>query len=134
MKRLALSSILLVLLALPAQAWFSKGTVPPCDSQQVLANVAQRFAYADTHTFHWGLSIRHVTSIAETPEVIRSRSVIARRYCRGVAWMSDGSHSQVYYLIESHQGFASYGYRVQSCLPAYDPWHVYDSWCRAAQP
>src|SRR5829696_4942713 len=120
MQRFAVALLLPLFLAAPAEAWWSKGSVPPCDSAQVIAKVQERFAYADRHTFHWGLAIRQVTAIYErAPVVDPPRSLIARRYCRGTAWLSDGRQSPVIYLIESKQGFASIGYKVESCLPAF---------------
>jgi hypothetical protein len=134
MKRIALGSLILLLFALPANAWWTRGRAPACDSQEVISRIQSKFAYADRNTFHWGLQIRKVTEVYETPEVIQSASLIYRRYCRGTAWLSDGRSSEVYFIVESRQGFASYGFRVQSCLPEFDPWHTYDGWCRAAYP
>jgi hypothetical protein len=134
MKRLCLALFLIVGVGAPAQAWWSKGYLPACISGPVVATIKQNFAYADRRTFHWGVGIKSFTGIHETPQQIRSASLIARRYCRGTALLSDGRRSEVVYLIESKQGFASIGWRVQSCLPAYDPWHVYDGWCRSAEP
>lgn len=134
MKRLSLALFLVLLAGVPAKAWWSKGYLPPCDSGQVVNSIQQKFAYADRKTFHWGVGIDSVTEIYESPELIRNHSKIDRRFCRGTAWLSDGRRAEVVYLIESKQGFASIGWRVESCLPAYDPWHVYGSWCRSIKP
>ncbi len=134
MKRLLIACLVAFGFAAPAHAWFKPGNPPPCDSANVVSRVIQRFAYADQRTFHWGVAIAQVTDIYETPEVIRNTSLIGRRYCRGTAWLSDGRRSQAVWIIESKQGFVSIGYRVESCLPAYDPWHVYGSWCRSIEP
>lgn len=96
--------------------------------------VKQKFAYADRHTYHWGVRLDSVSDIYELPDQIVSKSLINRRYCHGTAWLSDGRKSEVVYVVESRQGFASLTFRVQSCLPAYDPWHVYDGWCRSIRP
>jgi hypothetical protein len=134
MKRFCLSALFIVLLAAPASAGWSRGYLPPCDSGDVLILIRSKFAYAD-RTFHWGVKIGPITDIYERPMTIRApKSLIARRYCGGTAWLTDGSRSEVYYLIESRQGFVSIGYSVESCLPAFDPWRTYDGWCRAARP
>lgn len=134
MKRLCIALFLLVAAGLPAKAWYSKGYLPSCSSWQVIASVQQKLAYANRVTFHWGVGIQSVTDVRELSPVIRNTSLINRRYCRGTAWLSNGKRSDVFYLIESKQGFVSLGWRVESCLPAYDPWHVYGSWCRAVEP
>ena len=61
-------------------------------------------------------------------------SWIDRRYCTATAWLSNGKSSEVVYLIEATQGFASIGWNVQSCLPGYDRWRIYDAWCRSIRP
>ncbi|WP_421723353.1 hypothetical protein [Bauldia sp.] len=136
MKRLCLAALIAFGVTAPAEAgWFrGDGYLPECHSRQVLATVAQKFAYANRKTFHWGVKIEAVTDVYEKPEQIQAHSDIGRRYCRGTAWMTDGSQSEVAYLIETRQGFASVGWRVESCLPAYDEWHVYGSWCRSIRP
>jgi len=134
MKRLCLALFLVIIAGVPAKAWYSKGYLPTCDSWRVIISIQQKFSYANRKTFHWGVGINSVTEIRELPDAIRDHSLIGRRYCRGTAWLSDGRRSEVVYLIESKQGFASIGWRVESCLPAYDPWHVYGSWCRSIQP
>jgi hypothetical protein len=135
MKRLFLALAVLFAFVAPASAWWTKGWVPPCDSHEVIAKIKEKFAYAERNTFHWGVNIEKVTAIYESPQVIRMpKSWINRRYCSGTAWMSDGTRSKVVFLIESRQGFASIGYKVESCLPGYDPWNTYDGYCRSIQP
>ncbi len=134
MKRLCLALFLVIIAGVPAKAWYSKGNLPTCNSWQVIISIQQKFSYANRKTFHWGVGIKSVTEIRELPDIIRDHSLIGRRYCRGTAWLSNGRRSEVVYLIESKQGFASIGWRVESCLPAYDPWHVYGSWCRSIEP
>ena len=135
MKRLILVAFLALGATAPAQAsWFGQGYLPTCDSNRVLNSVVKKFSYANSRTFHWGVTIDSISETFEVPEQIVNDSSIGRRYCRGLAWMSDGSRSEVIYLIEARQGFASVGWRVQSCLPAYDPWHVYGAWCHSIEP
>jgi hypothetical protein len=133
MKRFLLALLVAVGFAAPAQAWWTKGRTPPCDSGRVIASIKERFLSAE-RTFHFGVAINEVSDIYETPEQIVSHGLIGRRFCRGTAWLSDQSNSDLFYLIESKQGFASIGFRVTLCLPGFDPWHVYDGWCRSIQP
>lgn len=135
MKRLGLAILLLFAFAEPASAWWTRGYLPACDSSGVIDQIKIKFAYADRNTFHWGVWIESVTDTYESRTVVRARrSLIARRYCSGTAWLSDGSRQPVIYLIESRQGFASMGYAVESCLPSYDPWRTYDGACQSIRP
>ncbi|HET7715819.1 MAG TPA: hypothetical protein VFK86_09340 [Bauldia sp.] len=134
MNRVLIACLLALGFTAPAHAWWSGGYTPPCDATAVISRIKQKFTYADRRQFHWGVAITQVTDIYERPEVIRNSSLINRRFCQGTAWLSDGRREEVVYLIESKQGFASIGWRVESCLPAYDPWHVYGAWCRSIKP
>jgi hypothetical protein len=113
---------------------FWAGYLPACDSPTVLGSVAAKFAYADARILYTGLRIAHIDRIRESAVAAGGPSLIDRRYCHGTAWFSDGRKSEVVYLIESRQGFASLGWRVESCLPSFDPWRVYDAWCRSIRP
>lgn len=134
MNRLLIAGLIAFGLAAPAEAGWSKGNIPPCDSPNVISRIVQKFRYADQRTFHWGVNIAGVTGVYETPEIIRNTSLIGRRFCRGTALLTDGRREELVFLIESKQGFASIGWRVESCLPRYDPWHVYGAWCRSIEP
>ena len=135
MKPLCLALFLVIGLGAPLpRRGGGRAISRPASIGCVISSIQQKFSYANRKTFGWGVGIDSVTDIREMPEIIRNSSLIGRRYCRGTAWLSDGRHSEVVYLIESKQGFASIGYRVESCLPAFDPWHVYGSWCRSIEP
>jgi len=58
--------------------------------------------------------------------------VVDVRYCIGRAWLSNGSASEVVYIIEGPmKGLFSIGWAVESCLPPFDPYRVYDGNCRS---
>ena len=110
------------------------GTLPACDTPQVLGRIAEKFAYADAHILYTGLGIARIDRVRESLWKVGGPSLIDRRYCRATAWMTDGRKQEVIYLIEAGQGFASMGWNVESCLPSFDPWRVYDGWCRSIRP
>ena len=83
---------------------------------------------------HSGLAIATIGDVRETRLIVDGPSLIPRRYCDGVAYLSDGRQSEVVYLIEFQGGFASIHWGVQSCLPAFDPYRVYGAWCRSVRP
>jgi opacity protein-like surface antigen len=108
--------------------------LPVCDEPPVLSQVAEKFAYYDAHVIHSGLAIQHVDGVREAQLDVGGPSLIPRRFCRGTAWLSNGQRSEVVYLIEFQTGLASITWNVQSCLPRFDPYRVYDAWCRSIEP
>lgn len=113
---------------------FWNGALPACDQPDVLGRIAEKFAYADVHILYTGLAIKGFHGVRESAMRAGGPSLIDRRYCKATAIMSNGRRYAVVYLIESGQGFASIGWNVESCLPAFDPWRVYDAWCRSIYP
>lgn len=150
MRRFVIGIAFLVVGALPASAADVYGTygsaypgepyrqghhrLPVCDEPHVVSKVVDKFAYYDAHVIHSGLAIAQIDGIRETELDVAGPSLIPRRYCRGTAWLSNGERSQVVYLIEFQTGLASITWNVQSCLPQFDPYRVYDSWCLSIKP
>lgn len=137
MIRVALGLITLVLLTAPASAFYPGwwyGSLPDCDERSVLAKVQRKIAYGAPRVLGYPLAIESFDGIHEDAVKAYSHGWIDRRYCSATAWLSNGKTSKVVYLIEATQGFASIGWNVESCLPGYDPWRVYDRWCRAIRP
>jgi hypothetical protein len=148
MKRALLAVSMLVAAAVPAAAtdFYLPGTqpiglpfandaaVPACDGAGVLSRIRDRFAGAHSRTWRSGLSISAIEWAGDARPGGEYPSLIGRRFCEASAVISNGERARVYYLIETHQGFAGLGARVSFCLPGYDPWHVYDKDCRTVRP
>lgn len=109
--------------------------LPACSSPFVLAHIPLRFAHYNARVIHAGVAIRHIDEARETGLAAGGPGLIDRRYCSATASLSDGSLSEVVYVIEGPKlGVASIGWHVESCLPGYDPYRVYDARCRAIRP
>ena len=132
MMRWAVGAGLLLLSSIPAWAWQS--SLPGCESGAVIGRIVARSTWADRHTWHTGVMVGGVSRIRETALRDMGPSHIARRYCSGVARLANGRTSELVYVIEAGQGFASIGWNVEFCLPPYDPYRVYDAWCEAIRP
>lgn len=111
----------------------SRGTVPPCDQNSVLGNIASRYRSVQADLWQTGLSISVVRGIYETAYVPANPGLIDRRFCRAKVELSNGRPADVFYLIEERQGFASIGWGVEFCVPGQDPWRVYDGDCRTVR-
>lgn len=105
-------------------------TFPDCGNGSVKARIIENFNWADRVTFYRGIAIRSIDYEQERAIESFGPSPIDRRYCKGRAWLSNGKTNVVYYRIERGMGLAGTGYKVEFCLPGYDPWHVYDGYCR----
>ncbi len=111
------------------------GALPTCDDPAVIATIPARFAIYDANIIGSGLAIGNIDRIHESALKAGGPGLIDRRYCGGVAWMSNGQQNEVVYLIEGPKvGFASIGWHVESCLPGFDPYRVYDARCRSIRP
>jgi hypothetical protein len=109
--------------------------LPPCNDPAVIATIPEKFAYYDAHVIYSGLAIVNVDGIYENKLRAGGPGLIDRRYCSATAWLSNGQTHEVAYIIEGPKlGFASIGFHVESCLPGFDPYRVYDAWCRSIRP
>ena len=111
------------------------GNLPQCDEPSVTARIAEKFSYYDAHVIQSGIGITAIDGQHEVALTAGGPSLVDRRYCGATAWLTDGRKSEVVYLIEGPKlGTFSIGWHVESCLPGYDPWHVYDARCRSIRP
>jgi hypothetical protein len=109
--------------------------LPACDDPSVIARIPEKFAYQDAHITMTGLAITGIDGIREHALRAGGPGLIDRRYCGGTAWLSDGRRSEVVFLIEGPKlGHVSIGWHVESCLPGFDPYRVYDARCRSIRP
>lgn len=106
------------------------GEVPACHDPAMLNRIISRFAWADRNTWHTGLRILRIDSPGESVGVPYPQSPVPRRYCTARGFLSNGTETGVFYLIEGGLGFAGLGPHLEFCLSAFDPWHVYGGWCR----
>jgi hypothetical protein len=117
----------------PAHPWHSG--LPACDDPAVVATIPEKFAVYDANIIGSGLLIANIDGIYETGQRAGGPSLVDRRYCGAVAWLTNGQQNEVVYLIEGPKlGFASIGWHVESCLPGFDPYRVYDARCRSIRP
>jgi hypothetical protein len=105
--------------------------MPDCSDPAVLRDIARKFAAQDAHIIHSGLAIVGVEGMHQTRFKGRP-SLTDVRFCIGVALLSNGRTSEVVYIIEAPmKGPFSLGWAVESCLPPFDPYRVYDGNCRS---
>ncbi|MBN8999065.1 MAG: hypothetical protein J0H54_06635 [Rhizobiales bacterium] len=111
----------------------SRGSVPTCDQNSVLGNIASRYRSVQADLWQTNLSIASVARVSETAFVPGDPGLIDRRFCHARVELSNGRPADLFYLIEERQGFASIGWGVEFCMPGQDPWRVYDGGCRTVR-
>ena len=112
----------------------NRGELPPCHEPRVLKKIAEKWAWAEAHVLHTGQYVEHIDRVHQHAEEPGTPGFIDRRYCGATATLTDGRASEVVYLIETNQGFASHGFNVESCFPRYDPLRVHGQWCKSLRP
>jgi hypothetical protein len=109
--------------------------LPECHDAAVVARIPEKFAYYDANVIGSGLGIANIAGIHQSALRAGGPGLIDRRYCGATAWLTNGQRNEVVYLIEGPKvGHASIGWHVESCLPGFDPYRVYDASCRSIRP
>lgn len=108
--------------------------VPPddpkrCEDPRVLKFIAERFAWAEHHTWHRGYVIARLDHPRLRYNVFDGPSLIPHRHCVARALMTNGHVHKVYYDVEDEMGFASMGDKVFFCIPGLDRWRIYGAHC-----
>jgi len=108
------------------------GAISLCAHPSYLRKITSRFRYQVTHVPYLpNVAITNFYNIRETRYVpVGYRHPIMRLYCGAKVILSDGSQSDIWYLIEGRMGLASIGENVEFCVSGFDRWFVYDGKCR----
>jgi hypothetical protein len=108
---------------------------PGCNDGKMLSDISSRFAWSLSRTWQVDYRIAGFDQILETRLEPRGPGLIERRYCEAWAFLNTGEPPRkLFYLIESDQGFAGVGSRVEFCVEGFDPWRVHDGRCRTVRP
>lgn len=104
--------------------------IPACDSPSVLADIVERQHWAERNTWKNGVRLEAISAIRQIYRTTRFVSSIQHRHCVARANLSLGLSDALYYTISRQQGFASWYWRVEFCMPQHDYYRVYDADCR----
>lgn len=107
--------------------------LPACDSGSAQRAVARQIARA-VPSYYDGLEIKLIEEIRESDFTIRRPSPVGRRYCNGVATLSDDTRHRIYYALVQYDGFLGLSWGVKACLDGLDKFRVYDGECRTVRP
>jgi hypothetical protein len=146
MRRLILSAVLMLACAAPAAAaslfelnFGLSGPrydayVPLCDDPNVLGQVSSKFA--EKEGLHWtsNLEIVGIDRIHETAFRPLASQAIPRRFCTGLARISDGSKRPIHYSVNETGGWLGSGWGIEFCVVGLDRNWAFNPACRMARP
>jgi hypothetical protein len=110
------------------------GHLPPCDIPAVLSKISARFAEKEGRYWQSGLSIVGYEQIRETAYRPWVAHAIPRRFCSGIAVISDGRRQRIHYSIGENTGMIGMTWGVEWCVVGLDRNLAYNPACKMARP
>ncbi len=127
-----------------AASWFEKNfgligprfdaILPPCQSPAALGSIQYKFAQKEGRFWVSNLTIERFDRIHETAFRPWVEGAIPRRYCTGMALISDGVWRPVHFSIIEDSGIIGASWGVEWCVAGIDRNWAYNPTCRMAQP
>jgi hypothetical protein len=108
--------------------------LPPCDDPVALAKVASRFAEKESKFWNSDLKIMEILRIRQVAFRPWAVDTIPRRWCSGLAVVSDGKKRRVNYSIGEDTGMIGASWGVEWCVVGLDRNWAYSPACRMALP
>ena len=142
----ALAVTLTAALASPASAanlfelnfWLSgpryDGNLPLCADQVALIKISSRFGEKERVFWNSKLEIVAFDDIRETAYRPWAPNTVPRRFCTGVAFVSDGLKHPIYYSISEDLGMIGGTFGVEWCVLGFDRNWAYNPACKMARP
>lgn len=107
---------------------------PQCDEPKVLNTISAHFDQAEAAYWHTGIRMAQITQAQETAFRDWDPTIIARRYCTGTAYLTNGRSYSLVYWLRSEQSFAGVSWGVQFCLVGRDRDYSYAPHCKMLRP
>jgi hypothetical protein len=110
--------------------------VPLCNDPGVLNQLSSKFAQKESESWNSNLEILGIERIRQAAfrPWTGAPQAIPRRFCHGLAHVSDGSKHVVHYSILENSGWLGIGWGVEWCVVGLDRDWAYNPGCRMAQP
>jgi hypothetical protein len=111
-----------------------EGVLPPCDDPKALDRIADRFATKEREYWNSNLKILGFDAIRETAFRPWASDTIPRRYCSGIARVSDGRNRPVHYSIMEDTGIIGASWGIEWCVVGLDRNWAFNPACKMARP
>lgn len=108
--------------------------LPPCDHPGALHRIASTFAEKESKFWNSDLQIHEIERVREVAVRPWAVDTIPRRFCTGVAHVSDGKKRRVNFSIIEDGGPISVTWGVEWCVVGLDRNWAYNPACRMALP
>jgi hypothetical protein len=145
---LALAGFFAAIAAAPVSAasWFElnfglsgpryDALVPLCNDPGVLSQISSKFAAKEAEFWNSNLEIVGVERIRQAAfrPWTGAPQAIPRRFCSGLAHVSDGSKHVVHYSILENGGWLGISWGVEWCVVGLDRNWAFNPACHVAQP
>lgn len=114
--------------------WGYSARIPGCEDPAVIDRVKARFASKEWQYWNSSLAIVSVDRIRTTAMRPNGLDLIPRRYCEGVATISNHKVAKIYYSVIEDSGIIGYTWGVHFCVDAYDRNWASAPECKMARP
>jgi hypothetical protein len=141
---LAANLVLAVAPAAQAASWLEEnfwlsgprysGKLPPCDYPLALSKIKTLFGRKEHRFWNSALTISAFEQVREIAFRPWAPDTIPRRYCAGVALVSDGVERPVYYSIAEDTGLIGASWGVEWCVVGLDRDWAFNPACKMAKP
>ena len=111
-----------------------EGNVPLCDDFWVTNKIQSRFSQKERDFWNSSLQLSSIEEIQETALRPWHYAAIPRRFCRGVATVSDGTRRPIYYSVAEDTGILGMMWGVEWCVVGLDRNWAYNPTCKMAKP
>lgn len=108
--------------------------IPACDYRAALDRIIGNFHTKEIRFWNSQLQIVGIEHIRESAVMPWAAQAIPRRFCSGVALVSDGHRHPLYYSIGEDTGMIGIDFGVNFCVVGLDRNWAYGPACRAAKP
>ncbi len=108
--------------------------VPLCDDPSVLGKISSHFGQKEAEFWHSDLKIVGVDRIHEIAFRPWAADAIPRRFCGGIADVTDGKRRTIYYSINETDSWLGLSWGVEWCVLGLDRNWAYNPGCRMARP
>lgn len=110
------------------------GKLPPCDHPMALSKIKHLFGVKEHRFWNSALSIAGFEQVREIAFRPWAPDTIPRRYCAGIALISDGIERPLYYSIEEDMGLIGATWGVEWCVVGLDRNWAFNPACKMARP